>query len=358
MKLLVVKLADMGDVLTATPALRAARESLKGAEITALVTPGSAAVLEGSPLVDRLLTFDKFRYDQPKHAMEPSTLKYGVDFFQRLRYECFDAIAILHHLTTRWGALKYAALALASGASRRAGLDNGRGWFLTEKADDYGFGGRHEVEYWLEVMGLLGAKMKPYPMETPPKDDEAEFNILPDDTKKINVALHPGGGGYSRARRWTVERFAWVANRLAEDFDANIILLGGNEEDELAAQLDTQLDNESINLAGKTSLKELAEVLRRCHLFIGGDSGVMHMAAACGTPMVAIFGPTNANAWGPWVPGGKAIVVQSQNAGCPCLYVGRETGNVEGCQSLGCLASISQDMVLEAAQRLLNGQER
>jgi len=156
--ILVVKLSDIGDVLTATPALRALRESFPAARLEALVPPNSAPVLTESPLVDGVIVFDKFQYDRPIDVLKPSSLAALVRFARDLSRQRYDCLVILHHLTTRWGTLKYAALALASGAKVRAGLDNGRGWFLTHRARDGGFGARHEVEYWLDVVALLGAK--------------------------------------------------------------------------------------------------------------------------------------------------------------------------------------------------------
>lgn len=113
--ILVVKLSDIGDVLTATPALRALRESFPATRLDALVPPNSAPVLAESPLVNDVIVFDKFQYDRPLDAIKPSSLATLVRFARELCRQCYDCLVILHHLTTRWGALKYAALALTRG---------------------------------------------------------------------------------------------------------------------------------------------------------------------------------------------------------------------------------------------------
>src|SRR5690242_19891521 len=156
-RILVVKLATLGDLLTITPALRALRSSLPGAHIGVLATPAHASALRGLDSFDEVIAFDKYAFDQPLDAL--GGLPTAVAFARDLRHGDWDTLLLLHHLTTGFGVAKYAALSLMSGATRRIGLDNGRGrWFLTQSAVDHGFGARHEVDYWLEVVGLLGAR--------------------------------------------------------------------------------------------------------------------------------------------------------------------------------------------------------
>ena len=124
MRILVVKLADVGDVLTATPAMRSLRRTFPNARITALVAPHCAGLIAATGLVDETLSFDKW-------AGAPR-----VGLALGLRRRRFDAMLLLHHLTNSAGVLKYAGLATAAGAPIRAGLDNGRGWFLTHRAPD------------------------------------------------------------------------------------------------------------------------------------------------------------------------------------------------------------------------------
>jgi len=357
MKILVVKLSDIGDVLTVTPALRALRESLKDAHITILVPPHSAEVIRGSHLVDDVLVFDKLRFD----ALRLSALISGIQLFRKLRRARYDAVLLMHHLTTRWGALKHAFLTLATGAKQRLGLDNGRGWFLTQRVNDRGFGHLHEVEYWLEVTKLLGATTDDQQLEIALSLEDEEFAIqhLSADQDRPLVAIHPGSGGYSRARRWSPEGFSTVARELVRLYNATIVLVGGSEEVELGRQIAKVLDPQPINLVGLTTIKQLAAVLQRCQLFIGSDSGVMHLAMAVGTPVIAIFGPSNPRAWGPW-PGrkGMASVIRLDLPCSPCLYVDHRLGNREGCATMSCLREIEPEIVLKAAQNVLSAYER
>ena len=376
MKLLVVKLADLGDVLTVTPALRALRQGLPTAHITAMVTPKTHPVVEGSPLVDQVLTFDKFIYDVPIQSLRRMALRTGWHLLEQLRREGYQALALMHHLTTCWGTVKYALLTCATKARIRAGLDNGHGWFLTQRVADKGFGGQHEVAYWLEVAKLLGGRIDDPLMTIPlsPGDETAAERCLSGIARRPLVALHPGSGGYSRARRWPLSGFQVVANALSADYKAQVVLVGGPEEQELAQQIVAGLREPPVNLVGQTTLRQLGAILQRCDLFVGNDNGLMHLAAAVGTPVVAIFGPSNADAWGPWygcwrpkpLEGTKDIrlvpdltgsikgaVVQHPLPCSPCLYTGRRLGNRFGCQELTCLQSLSPHSVLLAARTLL-----
>ena len=349
--ILVVKLSDIGDVLTATPALRALRESFPAARLEALVPPNSAPVLTESPLVDGVIVFDKFQYDRPIDVLKPSSLAALVRFARDLSRQRYDCLVILHHLTTRWGTLKYAALALASGAKVRAGLDNGRGWFLTHRARDGGFGARHEVEYWLDVVALLGAKTDDLSLEMiVGKNDQIPMT---NDQCPL-IAIHPGSGGYSLARRWSAEGFAQVADALVECHGARIALVGTPADG--VSQVASLMRSEAMNLEGRTNLKQLAAVLKRCNLFIGADSGVMHLAAAVGTPLVAIFGPSNHRAWGPWPRHGCHIILRADLPCSPCSYTGYKVGQREGCEAMTCMRAITPEMVLAAAERLLERQ--
>lgn len=355
-RILVVKLADLGDVITSGPALRALRTTFPHARIVALVTAGTMPVLAGSPNVDGVLTFDKFAYDRPLSALHPANLLAALRLAWELRRQHFDTVVILHHLTMRWGALKYAALAFATGARRRVGLDNGRGWFLTHRVADGGFGARHEVEYALEVVGRLGAHTEDTRLEVPisPADAAYAREVLGPDGPRPLIAIHPGSGGWSLARRWEPAGFAAVADALAERYGARIVLVGTGDDpvDQVAGEMRT----EPLHLGGRTTIGQLAAVLQNCDLFIGADSGVMHVAAAAGTPTVAIFGPTNPWAWGPWLPPERYRIVRSAPLCSPCAYTDTGLGAPQGCPERTCMRMVTVAQVVAAAETLLAGE--
>jgi heptosyltransferase-2 len=172
------------------------------------------------------------------------------------------------------------------------------------------------------------------------------------------IAMHPGSGGYSTARRWAPERFAQLADTLFHDVGGQLILMGGPEEAELHQQIMSMMRSAmpASSFAGKGSIRVAAAVLEQADLFVGNDSGLMHLAVAVGTPTVAIFGLTNSDAWGPYTgstPGQQALVVKLDLPCMPCFYRGHDLGTPEGCMTRDCLALLSVDPVAVAARRLL-----
>ena len=160
------------------------------------------------------------------------------------------------------------------------------------------------------------------------------------------------------ARRWAPERFAQLADTLYTDVGGQLLLVGGAEEAALHAQILGMMGSAmpARSLAGRGSVKVTAAVLELADLFIGNDAGPMHLAAAVGTPTVAIFGLSNWQAWGPYtgnVPGRRALVVKLDLPCMPCFYSGHLLGTPEGCATRDCLAMLGVDPVAVAARRLL-----
>jgi lipopolysaccharide heptosyltransferase II len=365
-RILAVKLADLGDLLTVTPALQALHAANPSTQIDLLVPPSSAGLLLGAPYVNDIISFDKFPFDNLRGILDPGRVTSTVRFLLRLRLSKYDALAIFHHFTLRWGSVKFAMLALASGAVARAGLDNGRGRFLTLRVPDRGFGTMHEAEYWLHVAALLGADTRgEWQTHIPLTEAHRSFAANLVNSEGMNhatslVAIHLGAGAYSKARIWPVERFAVVARNLINANNASIIIVGGPDEVGAAADLERLIKSPSVhNLAGKTTIHETAALIERCKLFVGNDSGPMHIAAAVGTPVVAVFGPSNKDAWGPYAPPGKPNPnhVVTRHLPCqPCFYRAHSLGLREGCGPRPCLTSLHADPVLAACAAALAGQ--
>ncbi len=342
MRILLVQLADIGDLVLTTPALHALRHALPAAHLT-LLTSAHAARILAPGLVDECLTLDRRATNSSLAFFAPRTLRRVL----ALRQTPFDAIVFFHHFTLALGTLKFALLAWASGAPRRLGLDNGKGWFLSESLPDEGFGARHQAQYWLDLVGLLGAD------STPARAHVAtDGGVLPIAvTTRKRIVLHSGSGGYSPARRWLPEYFAAVADALHDRYDAQIVLVGTPEDGTDAVRV--RMTSQPVDLTGKTTLTQLADVLRSADLFIGADSGVMHLAAAVRTPTIALFGSSNARAWGAWSPQGAVALLQSNVLCSPCSYVAHSIGARNGCAARTCMKTLTPAQVLAAADALL-----
>jgi len=369
--ILVVKLAGIGDLLLATPALRALRESYPQACIDLLVTPDSAGLLNGWEVINNIIVLDKYVFDSMKQIIKhPQALRPLKEIWSTLRVGQYDAVLLFHHLTLPFGRLKHQLLMRATGAKWRVGLDNGHGWFLNVHVKDDGFGARHEAEYCMAVAEAVGATIRNKHLELPLSEDERRQarQLLFGDATAENIshpiiAIHPGSGGYSTARRWAPERFAQLADALFHDVGGQIVLMGGPEEIILHQQIMTMLqsDVEVCSLAGKGSIKVAAAVLELVDLFIGNDAGLMHVAVAVNTPTVAIFGLSNHRAWGPYTSdptSQRAIVVRLDLPCMPCFYRDHTLGTPEGCATRDCLAMLGVDPVATASRKMLKDKYR
>ncbi|MFN8565726.1 MAG: glycosyl transferase, partial [Anaerolineae bacterium] len=234
-RILIVQLADIGDLILSTPALAALREADPDAHIALLTTAHAAPILPDR-LVDDVIVFDKHTFDHPKALLKPGNLRRALALAAQLRRGRYETTIFFHHFSTRFGALKFAALAWSARSLNRIGLDNGKGTFLTDRLPDPGFGAKHQAQYWLDLVGVAGADSTP--RRAGVKTDTSPLNPLSttwrgevghsspqasgetgvrSDTNAPRIAIHAGSGGYSRARRWDAGAFAAVADRLAAE---------------------------------------------------------------------------------------------------------------------------------------------
>lgn len=347
-RFLLVQLADIGDLVLATPAISALRQAKPQAQIDLLASRHALPIVPPA-LVSRIIPFDK----GDRSASRALFSWQNVRRLLSLGSSDYDTVIFFHHFTLKIGVAKFRLIARASRAERIVGLKNHHAGFLTDYAVDEGFGAKHEAQYWLELVGLVGASSHPRPAQVHREAyHDASGPQKQDDETAPKVVIHAGSGGYSDARRWLPTRFAQVAMQLKQQYDAEIILVGrrADDSDEVARIMDC----EPKNLVGRTSLPQLADVIGRADLFIGADSGVMHLAAATGAPVISIFGPSNFRAWHPWAVGGRAAVLTSRAECSPCSYVGHQIGARAGCPARSCMKLVSHEAVLQAARRILD----
>jgi exopolysaccharide biosynthesis WecB/TagA/CpsF family protein len=354
-RILAVKIADIGDLILTTPALRAVRQTYPDARLDILTTAHSAAILEGTGLVDRVIDYRIREFERPLDMVRLSTLVENLRLMFRLRAGRYDTVLVFHQPATRFGWLKQRLILLSTGASRRCGLYNGRDEMLTHRVPYLGFGVKHQTEYWLDVAGLIGATTTDTRLQIGIQSADREWaqERLPEGPRY--AAIYPGSGALNPARRWNPASFAVLADRLARQ-GMSVLLVGG-PSDNADAVIDRMQTPDVINLAGETSLAQLGAVLERCALVIGNDGGVMHLAAAAisnsnDLQVRTLFGPTNHRAWGPWSSErDRALIVRSAVLCSPCNYVWDGPGLRQGCPAATCMKIISPDDV-----PLLSGQ--
>ena len=322
----------IGDAVMATPALGAIREAWPMAHITVIANPLVAELFVFHPGCDRVLRFDK----QTAHR--------GIgglwDFCRVLRKERFDLAILLQN------AVEAAFMATLAGIPRRAGYrTDGRGLLLTAgvAAVDKKHG-MHHVDYYLHLLrqlGVAGGDRRLRLALTPAEEQWAADRLGSGDW----IAINPGAS-YGAAKRWFPERFAAVADALADEFGARIVLTGGPGEAGIGDDIARAMRTPSLNLIGTTSVRELMAVLARCRLVVTNDSGPMHIAAAFGTPIVAVFGPTDHTTTSPL--GEQCRIVRHAADCAPCMLRECPTDH-------RCMAGISAADVLAAARSLLGG---
>ena len=330
-----IKLCCMGDLLMATPAFAALRKALPDAHISLSVGEYSVPAVQNNPRLSAIINGE---------IVGSGT---GLINYMRLaryiRRGKYGTALVLD----RSPALN--ATASLARAHYRAGLDSeGRGVGLTHPVPCPPNRARHEVEWYLDVVRALG-------IEAPSSEAFLEFYPTEEDSKKAGevlseglgeegeseyglVALHLGGGANPGmnlpSKRWQPERWARVADWIAETYEANILILGGpNDQDREASEafkaaLFPATRPYVANLVGKLQWGEMGALMQRCKLFLGHDTGAMHLSTAVRTPVVAVFGPSDPARYGPWDPSGRSVVVapKQTRSGAESLRKAAESG--------------------------------
>lgn len=336
-KILVVRLDSIGDVLLSEPAIAALRRRFPKARLDVAVGAAGRAVLDGHPGINSLEY-----YEAPWHAAwrsEGVSWRQGVRpllrTLSRFRRRGYDLVCELR------GDYRDIAFAAFSGARARVGNgERGGGFLLTRDVrPDPAW---HHVEKAFAIASACGAEGAP---ESPqlylsPADLEMASGLLPPGRRY--VAFHLGAGFATKCL--PADRFAEAAAAVRSR-DAIPVIVGGPGDATLEAEFKAAYGGPLIDLVGRLTVKQTAAVLGRCDLFVGNDSGPMHLAAAAGTPVVAAFGPSDAGAYHPW--GVPYRIVQMDLECRPCDFV-----NCEHAENV-CMTGIRPEQMAEACIEML-----
>ena len=351
MKILLVRLRQIGDVVFTTPAFAALKDQFPSASLTYVVEPAAAPVVVGNALLADVVIAPR--------AGGPGGLLRDIALGRQLAKQRFD-IAIDFH-----GGPRAALLTWLSGAPQRIGYEiKGRSWMYTHRVGrPRELRARHSVENQWDLLAALGvSKPDParYPVVMPVRTDTAasvrsrlaEHGVA--STDRV-VVMHVSAG--NPFRRWPIESFSTVAAALAATGPSvRVIVTSGPSEADAAKRViagaRTQLGDSAgdrVLDCGEFSLTELRALVDVAALYIGGDSGPMHVAATSAVPMVSLYGPTLPARSRPWRnPETPAIAVEVEGLPCrPCDQRVCEPGDFR------CLGRITPGEVIEAANRLL-----
>jgi lipopolysaccharide heptosyltransferase II len=341
-RVLVVDLDNLGDLLLATPAIRALRRRFPQAALDLVVSEYAAPAVRGNPNVDEILTCDK--------TVAAAPLPARVRLAWRLRQRRYDLGVILE---AHWGYAGFSELLLAAaGIPRRVGPDLGKHRDLL--TDRVPVRRQHWIDAYLEIVGRVGAAADGRGMEVVIAPDDVEAATAWARAHRADrpapIVLFPGGNRHLVSRRWGAHGFSAVGDALRRRLGAPVVVIGGPEDAALAADVVRGMTSSAVSAAGALSWGATGALLRGCRIFVTGDSGPMHLAAAVGAPTVAVFGPTDPAVFGP--RDGPQVAVRAPLSCSPCIGV----GDFPACPvepREHCLLAVTPGMVLDAAERLL-----
>ena len=357
MNILIVKLSAIGDVVHTLPSLASLRKLYPHAHITWVIEEAASDLIKGHPDLDRVIISRRKRWIGEIKKGRINVFKEVGQFIKELRSRRYDLVIDFH------GLLKSAVIVFLSSGKRKLGYDSMQemsGLFLTEKiAEDMD---KHAVGRYLDLVHYLGRK------DSVPNGNTGRqcvndaqacvgapaflIPVTEEDGKKVARLLKSKGVGESgfvavspvalwETKLWEEQSFARLCDLIYLKYGLPVVFTG--VEKESIARIRAQMKTPAVSLAGETSLRELACLYRRAALVISTDSGPMHIAAAVGTPVVALFGPTDPARTGPY---GKGHRVLQQELPCsPCF--------LKKCTSGECMRRITVEEAFHATGELL-----
>lgn len=341
-KIAVLRCNAIGDFIISLPALEALRHAYPGAEIVLFGLDWHADFLNGRPgPIDRVEVIPRMEglHLFPGQEVDPGEVK---AFFERMKAEGFDLAIQLHgggrHSNPFIKQLG-ARLTIGARTNDAAMLDRWIPYMFYQM----------EILRQLEIMSLVGVEpviLEPR-LEVTSKDLEEANRLVPASVSPL-VLIHPGAG--DPRRRWPAENFGFVGDTLASA-GVRVAIIGGEAEQDLAASVVRAMDNDAINVSGRTTLGGLAGLLARADLVISNDSGPLHMAAAVGTPTIGIYWVGNLITYGPVSRSHNRPAI-SWRLDCPVCGLDCTKNDCEHEESF--VADVSKTVIIESAFELLD----
>jgi lipopolysaccharide heptosyltransferase II len=354
-KILIINPFGVGDVLFTTPVIRTIKDNQPDTIIGYWCNERVRDILKHNPHIDKIFALSR---GDIKRIYNQSRIK-GIYSFLKLVYsikkEHFD-ISLDFSLDHRYG-----LISKLSGIKKRIGFNyKKRGRFLTDRIDIDGYQAKHVVEYYLDLLKFINIKPQDARLElaiTGQSKREAQDFLAKRgiNSQDLIIAIIPGAGAswgkVASIKQWPPENFAWLADKIVENYRAKIIIMGDFSEKELARQVMASMHHKAIDLSGITTLGELGALLSEMNLVITNDGGPLHMAIALGKKTVSFFGPVDPRVYGPYPADRNRHIVLRKALDCsPCYSKFR----LNPCRkNKECLKAIDVEEALEAVNRLL-----
>jgi heptosyltransferase-2 len=333
-KILIIRLSSIGDIVLATPLVRVLRKKFQDSQIDFIVKKEFSELLRYNPHITNLIELDTSKGFKELLRLKHQILK-----------EKYDLIIDIHN--------NFRSVFLRTFSGAKVVKINKRVFkrFLLIKFKINLYKNAIPVaERYIETVTRFSIKNDNQGLDifVPAEIINVAKNKINFSSENFYIAIAPSAK--HETKRWPAERFAQLADKLIEKFNAKIILLGGIEDREICARVKSTMHGEPINLCGETTLLESAGVLSLCKLLVTNDSGLMHIGSAVKTKVVAIFGST-VKEFGFFPYGTKSIVVEKPISCRPCSHIGRSK-----CPKghFNCMLSIQVDDVFKACEKIIS----
>jgi 3-deoxy-D-manno-octulosonic-acid transferase/heptosyltransferase-1 len=343
----IVKLSAIGDVVHTLPLLEVLKKEFSNTRIDWVVEEEASQMIEGHSAIDQVIVSRRKSWQKRllKKGQFKPVIREILQFLREIRSHEYDLVIDVH------GLLKSGILTALARGKRKIGMSGATegGWlFLNERSVPVDYN-QHAIERYLKLAEYLECDPISWKGDIPVFEPDKRFiNQLSNTNglgKRPLVAMNPVARW--KTKLWKNDRFAVLADRLRRDLVCEIIFTGSKDDRATIEDISKMMEKKPINLAGRTSLKELAYLYTKCAALVTTDTGPMHMAAAMGCQVVALFGPTAPWRTGPYGMGHKVIRTGVECS--PCFK--------KRCDDLICMKHISVENVFEAVKDIVLGNQ-
>jgi len=346
-KILIIRLSAIGDVVDVLPALRYLRSNFPESRISWLVEDRASAILSDHPDLNEVIVFPRKKWQREilKVSKTISTLSDILSFYRKLHDEHYDLVLDFQ------GNLKSGIMDLITGTENRVGF--GKGFckefnYLFTMYKVYPQNEReHRIDKNLSLLKGIGFNAEFQNPEFPTSRLDQEYiSKFIDENNKCSIPLiivNPCSSEYGSYKRWSTLNYARLTDMILEKYDVKVVFIWGPNELEIVNEIISQMKQKAL-VSCKTTIKQLIELIRRADLFVGGDTGPLHIASTLCIPTMAIFGPKDPMLYGPYHEN-TAII----NKELPCSPCRDRT-----CSDPKCLTTILPEEVLQEVNKLMD----
>jgi lipopolysaccharide heptosyltransferase I len=346
-KILIIRLSAIGDVVHVLPALRLLRSHFPESKIAWLVEDKASGILTGHPDIDDVIVFPRKKWQREilKINKTLNTLSDILSFYKKLRREHYDLIIDFQ------GNLKSGIMNLITGSGKRAGF--GRGHckefnYLTTHYQVFPPGKKmHRIDknlFLLKELGIENGFQRPeLPVFKPDKKYISKFINTGTNPSLPVIIIHPGTSKFGSYKQWPPSNYALLADMILDTYEANVVFTWGPYEFGIVKEILEKMKHKALPACETRSIKQLIELIRHASLFIGGDTGPLHIASILDIPVVGIYGPKDPEIYGPY--SGKAVVIKKD---VPCSPCRKRT-----CGDPICMSSILPEDIFRGVSKLM-----